>query len=249
VDDWHDLLDGLVTRKGGLATLAAMICKATGRNSERDFETARRNLLNWTSGRAVPQRRNFALLTQLLDVASDPDVLARWNALYAAARLPEETAAGTMPSLLEGADAPAMAAAPGSKPARRPFLFTRWRVAASIAIVSVMACTIGYRTLVVARDDGRVIGYRAYTELNVGESRLVHARRGECGRRPPEWHEMEHELPDIEIGRFVDDGLGESQSDRCGGLTPARLVRFVAEKPGAEVFDLFQRKLKIVVRD
>jgi len=233
--EWRKLLAELVDENGGEDRIASRFCAAAGRRTETSFQSAKRSISNWLSGAAVPQRRNFSLLTQALDIR-DEQRLKQWRALYVEARDRRQ------PPEAEQEESPA------ERPAFRAADFGRpLSLAVTAAVAAVVAALVGYYMLPAVGDDSRTIGYLPFAELKVGESVLVHAKRGECGKPPPEWHEIEHEIPVLATGRLVDDGLGTSRSTTCGGLTPGRLVRFEAQQPGEEVFDLFQRKIKVVV--
>lgn len=228
---WHELLERIISEQGGQAAVASRLCEASGRGSERDFETARRNLANWSSGKAVPQHRNFTLLSNVLKVNDSPERALRWNELYRDAR----------------GDPADNAARQGLVSSGRA-MSLRYPARFAALLVAALAFASGYWLMQSRADDSRTIGYLPYAELKVGESVIVHAKRGECGKPPPEWYEFAHEVPALQTGRLVDEGLGTSRSNTCGGTTPGRLVRFVAETPGEEEFDLFQRTIKVVVK-
>lgn len=238
--DWRSMLESSVAARGGPAEIADRLCRISGRRSAQDFETARRNIANWMSGHAVPQRRNFKILTEALGLAGDAGQLARWNSLYVRARGPLPAA-----DQHEGAPAaPAVAATHGRT--RVP----RWIGGAAIVAAACLAAAVAMSpSSRPAADDSRTIGYLPFAELKAGESVLIHAKRGACGAPAPDWREFEHQLPDLKTGRLVDGGPGMSRSTTCGGVTPGRLVRYVAETPGDEVFELFERRIRVVVHD
>ena len=248
--DWHQVFDEICARRGASANaeLAQQLCARKGRNGERDFQAALRNINNWRNGTNLPQKANLRLLTELLDIEADQELLVRWRSAYQAAR--------SRRSHLDGA---------GAERGRsriwhdaRKLMPKLASTAVAVTVLSAAMAGIMVLTGLVPptgpQADGgdvevtRTIGYRPYTELEVGQSAIIQARRGPCGEQPPLWHHIEHELPLLLFGRFEDAGLGQSISDTCRGLTPGRLVRYVATKPGTEVFDLFQRTLKVVVR-
>lgn len=244
---WHRIFDDICVRRGASANaeLAQRLCARKGRNSDRDYQAALRSIVNWRSGANLPQRSNFRLLTELLGIDADKALLARWRNAYQEA---------TSTRQAHGEELPIGEAGIVTGVFEKP----RFAVAA-IAVVLLGAVLAGawvYRgqgALESAVDDGgevettRTIGYRAYTELTVGQSAIINAKRGACGQPPPPWQHFEHELPLLLFGRLEDAGLGHSRSDTCGGLTPGRLVRYVATEPGTEIFDLFQRTLKVTV--
>ncbi len=235
---WCALLDELVDAHGGEDEVAARFCAISRRDSGANYLAAKRSLSNWLAGAAVPQRKNYQILTRALKVEDDKEKFAQWKALYAQAR-------DRGPSADAQADVPASVDAPMPIPVPFRQRLPRWSIGMALAVI--VAGGLGYAMLASAGDDSPTIGYLPFAELKVGESVLVHAKRGECGKPPPEWREIEHEIPVLKTGRLVDDGLGTSRSTTCGGLTPGRLVRFEAQYPGEEVFELFQRQIKVVV--
>lgn len=86
---WHELLDELALERGhrdNLA-LAQALCDNNGNSNQTAFDTAVKNLRNWRAGHHLPQRRNFLLLSQLLEVETlDLERIEAWHAAYNGAR-------------------------------------------------------------------------------------------------------------------------------------------------------------------
>lgn len=242
---WHDMLRGLVDAKGGEAAVALAYCKVTRRKSATSFETARRNLSNWITGASLPRRQNFLALTRALDIREATDAMERWTGLYdrARAKAGAQQPAGATTGLAGTLPAPAETT---RMPRLDRALTVRHAAWGSLALLVAATAWMAVPNAA-SGDDERTIGYLPFAELRVGETVLVHAKRGACGQPAPEWREFAHEIPALATGRLIDDGEGTSRSTTCGGTTPGRLVRFVAEKPGDETFDLFQRKIHVIV--
>lgn len=246
--DWHELFDEICVQQGHStnAELAQMLCAIKDRTSERDYQAALRSLTNWRNGTNLPHKANFRLLTAMLRVETNRQLLAHWRASYLAAKSRRDHLEVDAPA----GDATLFRTLAGG-------VNTRTGVVVLAVALFATVTTLGSYWLVSTRgstgldvdnvENTRTISYRPYTELKVGESAIITARRGDCGRPPPPWNHFEHEMPLLLFGRFEDAGPGQSDSNRCRGLTPGRLVRYVATEPGTEIFDLFQRTLKVTV--
>ena len=83
--EWHRLFDALCIEGGHLDNrlLASQYCDVTRNKTVTAYEAALKSLSNWRSGQHRPSRRNFRILTALLDVENH-DALAQWNRLYEA---------------------------------------------------------------------------------------------------------------------------------------------------------------------
>jgi CubicO group peptidase (beta-lactamase class C family) len=92
------------------------------------------------------------------------------------------------------------------------------------------------------------IPYKRYVTLSVGQSTVIHGARGACGEAPPDWEEVIRGLPLSLIGSYSDGGLGVRRSRSCGGPTPARAVKFTAEKAGSEQIVLYGDPINITVK-
>lgn len=89
------------------------------------------------------------------------------------------------------------------------------------------------------------IGYRERVTLNVGQSAVVYGYRGECGKAPTK---AEIQLPALTTGTLSIGKPGFSDSNRCGGLTPAVEIIFTATKAGRESFELRGDKVTVRVK-
>ena len=92
------------------------------------------------------------------------------------------------------------------------------------------------------------IQYQEKVSLETGQSEIIHGARGECGQAAPNWEKVASSLPSVSTGEFSDGGLGVRWSRRCGGLTPARAVRFTATQPGHEQIELYDDPIDIEVK-
>ncbi len=90
--------------------------------------------------------------------------------------------------------------------------------------------------------------YKRDVTLSVGQSTVIHGARGECGEAPPDWEEVVRGLPLSLTGSYSDGGLGVRWSRSCGGPTPARAVKFTAEKAGSEQIVLYGDPINITVK-
>ena len=98
-----------------------------------------------------------------------------------------------------------------------------------------------------AAAEAQQIPYRRDVNLIIGQSAIIHGARGECGRPQPDWDLVFPRLPHSLTGSFSDGGTGTRQSRSCGGPTPARAVRFTAERAGSEQIELFGDTINITV--
>jgi hypothetical protein len=234
------LFDALCDRRGHIdnATLASQLCRRQGKNARADFSAAEKSLRNWRLGRHLPLRRNFIVLSELLGVAEDPDLVHRWNRLYATAR-------GREPPP-DDEDLTAQAAIPGPSALTRPRLL--WAMAAIAAVLLVAA---GVRWT--AADPNALlpmIGYNSRVVMAVGESRLVHGDRGDCdGGLLPDWRYTQQRVPVSRLGSFSDGGLARKMSNFCNAVVPVRAVRFTASTAGVEEVRLLDDFVRIVVID
>lgn len=99
-----------------------------------------------------------------------------------------------------------------------------------------------------ATTSGATIPYLDKVSLGVGQATVIHGARGsQCGQQAPDWEQIAATLPPSVTGKFSDGGLGVRFSQRCGGDTPARAIRFTATKPGSEQLRLFGDPVRIEV--
>lgn len=96
---------------------------------------------------------------------------------------------------------------------------------------------------------GATIPYLENVALKVGQTAVIHGARGnQCGQPAPSWEKLASTLPTPATGKLSDGGEGVRFSQRCGGETPARAIRFSATTPGSEQIKLFGDPIRIEVR-
>lgn len=247
INRWNVLLDELCSRAGfpDTASLASRFCELANHGGQRDFDTTVRNLNNWRSGRHIPRLRSLRILEQLLDVNADPELAARWTALYRQASEAEE-------------DEPPSVAAATAADASRPKGERRWLgVEALTAGALMFAAGLGVGLLYDSQwrpwggpaDDAPLIAYTPEWELAVGESKMIHSERGDCGKLPRDWALVAESLPVSQIVAFSDGGLARRNSKFCGGITPARAIVFTGIAAGVEEFRIQGDYFRIVVAE
>jgi len=265
IEEWHRLFDALCMERGHVdnGSLASDYCALTRKRTDGAHETALKSLNNWRQGVHVPNRRNFRLLTLLLQIEDGDDILPHWHRLY-------EEAQRRKPSNEQGNDkngdatdlqelAPRITVG-ASRRSRR------WPIAAVIAVAIVLVGGMGIGLIGWQKPEPQVavrkkpeagepvidmtgerIYWRELSEVRVGESVVIHAKRGRCGEQPPSWEETFEYLPELATGIWSDGGVGFRISRSCGGATPARAVVFTATRPGEERFMLYEDQITIRV--
>ncbi|MEQ9328193.1 MAG: hypothetical protein RJQ21_12965 [Rhodospirillales bacterium] len=265
VNSWHELFDAICIEQGHVdnVKLAAAICDIGKNNAPGAFDSALKSLGNWRQGKHTPNRRNFRLLTIILEIDEKGDRAVDWRSLYEQAlrRKPAEEDEGNggesaIPD--EAANAPdGTASAPASRSSRRPLHYAA--VVAGAALVTFSVFYFTEFSTVLGRDTrgittlpvdmtGQQIYYREQASLKVGESIVVHGKRGHsCAVQPPEWPDVIKFLPELSTGVWSDGGVGFRVSRSCGGATPARAVVFTATRPGMDKFMLYDDPITITV--
>ena len=89
------------------------------------------------------------------------------------------------------------------------------------------------------------IDYRERVSLRVGQSAVIYGYRGDCGKEPTAG---DVELPQTTTGTLSLGKIGVTNSNRCGGRTPAVDIIFTATKPGRESFELNGDEITVRVR-
>jgi hypothetical protein len=263
ITEWHRLFDALCLERGHIdnSALATAYCVLTKKKADGAYESALRSLNNWRHGAHLPNRRNARILTLLLGIENSDPVLQHWTRLYEGSR---RTTRNAGPDEDEVADAPG--AAP-SVPAAAPRRSWPWRTAAvaMLALVVAGGVLIGWGggeqaagigigpkpepgPMVVDMTDQRIY-WRELAEVTVGESVVIHAKRGRCGQQPPSWEDTFAQLPALTTGIWSDGGVGYRVSRACGGATPARAVVFTATRPGEDRFMLYEDPVTIRVAE
>ena len=79
------------------------------------------------------------------------------------------------------------------------------------------------------------IEYEERVSVKVGQSAVIYGFRGDCGKQP---NISEITLPTLQTGTLSFGKIGQTQSKRCGGLTPAVEIVFTGGAKGRESFAL-----------
>lgn len=246
---WHELLDGLCTDQGYLdnMALADQLCSANGNQTQAAFDATLKNLQNWRRGAHVPQRRNFALLGNILKVDHTEGLREHWNQLYIDAKEPRTSITAnrrrTHPPMLL------------AFPIRVFSRHSKALGAAILAIFAVAAFTLFSRPElqspdadVVASDDERRADYVRNVSAKVGDALIIHGARGRNCGQAPDWENAKKQLPELETGVLSDGDIGTRFSRQCGGRVPARAILFTATTPGIEQIALYGDPITITVR-
>lgn len=248
IGSWHRLFDMLCEERGfsDNMSLAARYCEMTSGREQKQFDTAVRNLNNWRSGRHLPRPRSVRVLARLLGIEEDATLLARWDALYDQARNATDESAAETPE----DDVPA-AAWPAKRMVDRRLALTVLAGAAlfGLGVLAGRLWDSEWRPWRTEVDDAPLITYLPEVRLVVGQSRIIHGERGDCGKRPRDWRDVWGNLPSSRIGDFSDAGVVRRYSMFCKGVTPARGIRFTATAPGTEEMYVTGDYMKITVVD
>ncbi|WP_454859038.1 hypothetical protein [Rhizobium binxianense] len=247
-DSWYELFDRLCQLRGysANAELANDMCRQMGRFGERDFQAIEKNLRDWRLGRRIPLRRNALVLATLLEVDSDPDLRRRWDATHYASGSRREADPDLGPS-------------DGSSTANDDKSYWNGAGGLRLSIVLVAALPLGLLAAMgmnghEALGPGYVdetklptIAYNARAFLPPGAEKLIHGVVEGCDGGPPEWVNVEPNLPASNIGRFVDGGLATQMMNGCGKEMLVRAVKFIAARPGVEELKVLGAYFKIEV--
>src|SRR5690606_39039400 len=145
-----------------------------------------KNLRNWREGVHIPQRKNFSLLGQILEIDRQEGLRAQWNALYRASRV--KPVAGVAPG--------------GGRRVPR-----RWAMAGAGLCVVALGAAYMLRPQAEAVDpvgsyEGIVAEYVRNVSARIGDSMIIHGARGnDCGSAPS-WNEAMALLPELVTGTF-----------------------------------------------
>lgn len=252
-DTWSAMFDSLCIEQGhhDNAELAQRYCALAGATGETAYEAAVKNIGNWRRGVHVPHRKNFAILTRMLDVDASEPLLADWDRLYADAKQGRKETTEAL------ADNEPVAAPKGQAATNRKTI--------ALAVIAVAAIAVGVVYMQapslfdIKGDDatqaqsepidmtGQRIYWREVVELSVGEAVVVHGKRGRCGEQPPPWEEVLKFLPELSTGVWLDGGVGYRVSRSCGGTTPSRAVVFKATQPGVDKIFLYDDPITLTV--
>ena len=249
VDRWHVLFDELCHRAGfhDTASLAGRYCELANGGRRQEYESVLRNLNNWRSGRHLPRLRSLRILEQALGLEREPALLARWNDLYRRAGEEEED------------EGPAGVASP-ARPSRPSALgatlsLPRWQAAACACLLLALGALgghvwgAGWRPWSGRADNAPLVVYKPQVYMKVGQSKTIHAERGNCGELPRDWPDVADDLPPSALGSFSDGGLARRNSKFCKGTTPARAIVYTAAKAGMEELMIQGDFLKVTVAE
>lgn len=247
-NSWHTLLDSICIEQGHLDNigLSTAFCEIARDTSQSAYESTLKNIGHWRSGQHTPNRRNFRILTIILEINEREDLRKDWNRLYEEAlrRKPEILAEETLTE-----------ETPPSATRHRPVLMASVLALALTAggagfyffggMSQPVAAKSGPQVIDVAGD---LVRWRRSTELAVGESAVIHGERGACGQQPAPWEETVVHLPSLDFGIWSDGGVGHRVSRACGGPTPVRAIVFTGQGPGLAEFVLFDDAVRISVK-
>jgi hypothetical protein len=114
-----------------------------------------------------------------------------------------------------------------------------------LAVASVVGMLFAFPAVSLAKD----MPYRSSVTVKVGQTVLLKGiRHKDCGKPARAFSYYKPQLPKSSLGTFSDGGVGTTRSDRCGGVVPARGVRFTAKKPGKERLRVMGDPITITVK-
>lgn len=91
------------------------------------------------------------------------------------------------------------------------------------------------------------IPFSPNVSVRVGQSVVLKGVRGsECGKPALAFRQLS-QLPKSSLGSLSDGGVGTTQSRACGGATPARAIKFTAQKVGSEQLTIYDDVINITV--
>ena len=249
IDRWHVLFDELCHNAGfhDSVSLAARYCELANGGRQQEYESVLRNLNNWRSGRHLPRLRSLRILERVLGMEREPALLARWNELYQRAGEEDDEPAVVSP-------------APPRASARIPAAGARlslplWQAAACGCLLLALGAAAGHvrgtgwRPWSGPADNAPLVVYKPQVYLKVGQSKTIHAERGNCGELPRDWPDVADDLPPSALGSFSDGGLARRNSKFCKGTTPARAIVYTAAKAGIEELMIQGDFLKVTVAE
>lgn len=241
ITKWHVLFDELCLKESGAdtASLAARYCQLANGGGQKQFDAVLRNLNNWRSGRHIPRLKSLRILETMLDVGRDPELLDHWNALYKRAH---KDFGDESKSTMENIETPlsrSRRANAGLAAGGGALFFAGAALGAAVVWSGVFERPFAA--------DAPMIDWEPVITMKVGESKVIHGERGDCGKAPREWDDVFNSLPVSEIGAFSDGGIVRRNSKYCKGPTPSRGIRFTATKPGIEEMRITGDFMKITV--
>jgi len=257
---WHMLFDEICLERGHVdnVKLASALCDLGKNTAPGAFDSALKSLSHWRQGKHTPSRRNFRLLTLILEIDDKSGRAEEWQSLYEQAlrRKPNGEGGNSQTIIAENVTSDIQTPKP-------PFMRRSMRYVAAAAGVVIIAFsaliltdlsavsgggTVGVTTLPIDMKN-KQISYRQIADLNVGDSIVLHgARSMVCSQQPPEWPEVLKFLPVLSTGVWSDGGVGFRVSRSCGGATPARAVVFTATRSGMDKFMLYEDPITVTVK-
>jgi hypothetical protein len=231
--------------------LAATYCAEAGNTTQSGYASALKNLANWRSGKHVPRRNHFEILSTILKIDDRDGLRPVWEGLFAGSG----TFAQSSEFADQAPDLPADAVAviePMPAVRRRPVLNLRRSL--SLGVIVLAAIAVSY--FMVARDwwatvrnGPQLVVVHSIVKLKLGQSVALHgARADDCSGPPPEWRDVQPALPAVTLGTLSDGGVGVRFSNTCNGITPIRIVRFTATALGHEQIVLYSNPISIDVK-
>lgn len=259
---WYELFDRICIDQGHFnnADLAAEYCKVIRRSNQTAYDTAIRNIRNWRNGKHTPSPRNFRILTSILRIDEGHDLFRSWQELYELESVNRNKNISNNNDFYENGIFIVNSRSYRifnfqNKSFRNILLFLfscSLVISVSFLFFDLKFLSPKYKFISASAESldmtGKLIQWREYTRLSVGQSAVIHGKRGRCGQNPPEWAEVMPLLPRLDVGKWSDGGIGYRESNACQGPTPARAVIFTAVKSGGAEFLLFHDKTKIEVQ-
>jgi hypothetical protein len=92
------------------------------------------------------------------------------------------------------------------------------------------------------------IPYNPKVTLKIGQSIILKGVRSSCGKPADGWSNIAKKLPKSKTGEFSNGGTGTVVSDRCGGPTPGRAVKFTATAKGKERLRIYDDSFSVTVQ-
>lgn len=238
--EWHKLLDGLCNACGfdDNADLASVFCARSGRGSQADFDAARKKLRSWRTGKRLPRYGNLMVLFSILEVDRHPGLQERWNNLYRAASAPSRHRGRAPPQRR----VPRLSAG-------YPHGVGRWAAICALPFLGIGLAAVVNSDNQLMPIELPEVGYNAYVQLQVGDSRLIHGEYDRCDSPPPDWEQVRTKVPSTMLGIFTDGGLARKMVNDCGREMVVRAVMFTGLTSGVEELRLLDDFMKIEVRD
>lgn len=114
-------------------------------------------------------------------------------------------------------------------------------------LITLVWSTMQTNKIITASAENKII-FMESVSLKIGETSVVHGKKGKCGELPPASEEIARKLPkNLQTGSLRVGELGVRKSNKCGGVTPAREIIFEAAKSGSETINLYDDEIQITV--